>query len=55
MHSPEEPARRVPGFTYAVERLFRLAFPKLTITAPAPGIRFERDVAVSVREVRSSA
>ena len=50
MRSPEEPARQVPGFTYAVERIFRTAFPKLTITAPAPGIRFERDVAVSMRD-----
>ena len=32
MRSPEEPVRRAPGFTYAIERLFRTAFPKLTST-----------------------
>jgi len=39
-----------PGLAYASERLVRTAFPKLTITPPAPGIRFERDVAVSMRD-----
>jgi predicted acyl esterase len=39
-----------PGLAYASERLFRTAFPKLTITTPPPGIRFERDVAVSMRD-----
>jgi uncharacterized protein len=39
-----------PGLTYAAERLFRLAFPKVTVTAPAPGIRFERDVAITLRD-----
>ncbi|HEY5243437.1 MAG TPA: CocE/NonD family hydrolase [Polyangiaceae bacterium] len=39
-----------PGLSYAATRLARTAFPKLTITAPAPGIRFDRDVAVSVRD-----
>ena len=38
------------GLSYAVERLVRTAFPKLTITAPPPGIRFDHDVAVSVRD-----
>ena len=40
----------IPGLTYAVERLARTAFPKLTITPPAHGIRFDRDVAVFVRD-----
>jgi predicted acyl esterase len=39
-----------PGAAYAIERLFRTALPKLTITPPAPGIRFERDVAVPMRD-----
>ncbi len=39
-----------PGLSYAATRLARTAFPKVTITAPAPGIRFDRDVAVSVRD-----
>jgi predicted acyl esterase len=39
-----------PGLSYAVERLGSTAFPMLTISAPAPGIRFDRDVAVSVRD-----
>jgi predicted acyl esterase len=39
-----------PGLSYAADRLFRTAFPKLTITPPAPGIRFDRDVAVSMRD-----
>jgi len=39
-----------PGLSYAAERLGRLALPKLTITSPAPGIHFDRDVAVSVRD-----
>src|SRR5580693_7317904 len=39
-----------PGLAYAAERLARTAFPKLTITPPAPGIRFERDVAVPMRD-----
>ncbi len=39
-----------PGASYAVERLFRTAFPKVTVTPPAPGIRFERDVAVPMSD-----
>ena len=35
-----------PDFAYAAERLVRTAFPKLSVTAPAEGIRFERDVAI---------
>jgi uncharacterized protein len=40
--------RRIPepNGSYTVERLFRTAFPKLTVTDPPPGIRVERDVAV---------
>ena len=39
-----------PGLAYAAERLARTAFPKVTITPPAPGIRFERDVAVPMHD-----
>ena len=39
-----------PDIRYAVERLFRTAFPKLTVTAPAPGILVDRDVAVPMRD-----
>ncbi|MDE3179958.1 MAG: CocE/NonD family hydrolase [Acidobacteriota bacterium] len=39
-----------PGFSYAVGRLWRTAFPKLTIRKPKPGIVFERDVAVTMRD-----
>jgi predicted acyl esterase len=39
-----------PGIGYACERLWRIAFPPLTITRPAPGIVFERDVAVAMRD-----
>jgi predicted acyl esterase len=39
-----------PDLSYAAERLFRTAFPKLTITRPAEGIRFERDVEVPLRD-----
>jgi predicted acyl esterase len=39
-----------PNLSYAAQRLFRTAFPKLTITPPGPGIRFEHDVAVSMRD-----
>jgi predicted acyl esterase len=39
-----------PDLAYAAERLRRTAFPKLTITAPAPGIRVDRDVAVPMRD-----
>ncbi len=35
-----------PGFGDAVARVFRIALPRVTITAPAPGIRVERDVPV---------
>jgi predicted acyl esterase len=37
-----------PDLAYAAERLFRAASPKLTITAPAQGIRVERDVPVPI-------
>jgi predicted acyl esterase len=39
-----------PSVAYAAERLFRIAFPKLTVTAPAEGIRVDRDVAVPMRD-----
>jgi predicted acyl esterase len=39
-----------PDLAYAAERVVRTAFPKLTITAPATGIRVERDVAVPMRD-----
>src|SRR3984957_8566778 len=39
-----------PDLSYAATRLARTAFPKVTITAPAPGIHVDRDVAVSVRD-----
>jgi predicted acyl esterase len=39
-----------PSLSYAAERLAGIAFPKLTITAPPGGIRFERDVAVPMRD-----
>ena len=39
-----------PDLSYAGERVLRAAFPRLTITTPVPGIRFDRDVAVSMRD-----
>src|ERR1700722_16469327 len=39
-----------PDLTYAVERLARTAFPKVTVTPRAQGIRFEQDVAVPMRD-----
>jgi predicted acyl esterase len=39
-----------PDLAYAAERVFRTAFPKLTITPPAPGIRVERDLPVPMRD-----
>src|SRR5580704_7484626 len=39
-----------PDLRYAAERLARTAFPKLTITAPEQGIRFERDIAVAMHD-----
>jgi predicted acyl esterase len=39
-----------PRAAYAVERLFRTAFPKVKVTAPVAGIRRERDVAVPMRD-----
>lgn len=39
-----------PTLRYAAERVFRIAFPKLSITEPAAGIHVERDVAVSMRD-----
>ena len=38
------------GLGYAAERLVRTAFPKVSVTAPAPGIQVERDVPVAVRD-----
>jgi predicted acyl esterase len=39
-----------PSLSYAAERLFRTAFPKLTVVAPPPGIRVERNVAITMRD-----
>lgn len=39
-----------PGISYALRRLGRVAFPNVTITPPAPGIIFERDVGVRMRD-----
>ena len=39
-----------PGLAYAVDRVRRLIRPPVRITAPPPGIRFERDVAVPLRD-----
>ena len=39
-----------PGLPYAVDRLLRTAVPKVKVTPPAPGIRFDRDVAVPMRD-----
>ncbi len=39
-----------PGLGYAGARLFRVAFPKVKVTAPAAGIRFERDVPVALSD-----
>ncbi len=39
-----------PDLGYTVARLARTAFPKVTVTPPAPGIRFEQDVAVPMRD-----
>jgi predicted acyl esterase len=39
-----------PDASYAAEILFRIAFPKVTVTAPASGIRRDRDVAVPMRD-----
>ncbi len=39
-----------PNLAYAARRLFRTAFPKVTIVAPPQGIRVERDVAVPVHD-----
>jgi predicted acyl esterase len=39
-----------PGAAYALERLFRTAFPQVKVTAPAPGILRERDVDIQMRD-----
>ncbi len=39
-----------PSFSYAAERPFRTAFPKLTVVAPPGGIRVERDVAIPMHD-----
>lgn len=46
----EERKPATPTLSYAGQRLFRTVFPNLTITAPAPGIRVERDVSVPMRD-----
>jgi predicted acyl esterase len=38
------------GLSYAATRPFRTAFPKVTITAPTAGVRFEHDVDVTMRD-----
>lgn len=44
------PALPSPDLRYAAETLLAIPFPKVTVRAPAPGIRFERDVAVPMRD-----
>jgi uncharacterized protein len=39
-----------PGFGYACERLLRTAFPRITITRPPPGIVFQHDVGIKMRD-----
>jgi hypothetical protein len=39
-----------PGLSYAVARLWRMAFPNVKVTPRAPGIRFERDVPVPLQD-----
>jgi uncharacterized protein len=39
-----------PGPGYALQRLLRMAVPRLTVTAPPAGLVFERDVAVQLRD-----
>lgn len=39
-----------PGVSYALERLWRLAFPKVKITAPAAEIVFEHNVGIRMRD-----
>ncbi|HTP25114.1 MAG TPA: CocE/NonD family hydrolase [Anaeromyxobacteraceae bacterium] len=39
-----------PGLGYAADRLWRMVWPKVTVTKPAQGIRFESDVAVPMRD-----
>jgi uncharacterized protein len=39
-----------PGIADALERLERIVVPKLKVTAPAPGIAFERDVRIRLRD-----
>jgi predicted acyl esterase len=39
-----------PDLSYAAERLVRTAWPALTITAPEPGIRVDRDLAIPMRD-----
>jgi predicted acyl esterase len=41
---------QTPGLSYAAARLWRMAFPNIKVTAPAAGIRFERDVPVPLRD-----
>jgi uncharacterized protein len=38
------------GLAYAARRIFRTAFPEITITAPVADVRFDRDVAVPMRD-----
>jgi predicted acyl esterase len=39
-----------PGLGYAVGRLWRTALPDIKVTGPAPGIRFERDIPIRLRD-----
>jgi uncharacterized protein len=39
-----------PSLSYAAERLFRTAFPRLTVVASPAGIRVERDVAIPMHD-----
>jgi predicted acyl esterase len=39
-----------PGLGDAAEHLWRIAFPTVRVTPPPPGIRFERDVPIQLRD-----
>jgi predicted acyl esterase len=39
-----------PGLSYALARLWRMAFPNIRVTPPPPGIRFERNVAIPLAD-----
>ncbi|HEY6458686.1 MAG TPA: CocE/NonD family hydrolase [Polyangiaceae bacterium] len=38
------------GFAYAAQRVFRMAFPPVHVTAPRDDVRFDRDVPVRMRD-----